>query len=234
METFGEMTTELAARLQVADNSTLFPTTRLKSLLNQAYIWAAGIFPLPETEDAKKTSTAASQDYYDYPEKFYTDSVYDVVIDGYHYNAKAFEDFRKFIVDNPNETNERMFATHGRQYFVFPVPTTNGTNNMEVFGNAQPAELVEDGDFTVFSHHTGEGNEAVVKKAYSVAVIRTDSATSVKEEKDALGLLSLVYQRKAARQNKYQRKDKPQFDIPDYFPSNSRGNTTIGNFTYRR
>jgi len=40
MTTRADLEAELLTRLQVADNSTLFPSARLTSLIKNAYIWA--------------------------------------------------------------------------------------------------------------------------------------------------------------------------------------------------
>ena len=75
MDTRTEMETELVAQLQVASNSSLFPSTRITSLIQNAYKWATNLFIWTDLVKAKTTSTGTNQEYYDFPEEFRSNTV---------------------------------------------------------------------------------------------------------------------------------------------------------------
>jgi len=218
MQTFADMKSELSSRLLVASNSTLFTTTRIADLIDDAYEWAAALYNWPQLEEPEMTDTVATQDYYDYPETFRTDSVSRLYVDDTRYYRKAFEDYLDYKENNPDDVSNPIFADYGRQLFIFPTPTTSGTNNLVVYGCTNAIdEPEEDETFTIFSEHDNSGNEAIVKKALSVAIAKTDKDRSVLEEVEAVAILTRIWNKMAARQQRAQRIDHPMLDVPDFF-----------------
>lgn len=228
MNTFQEMYTELQSRLSVTENSTFYTLTRVKSAINNSYLWAVALFIWPATQKAKTTSTVANQYYYDNPAGFRTDSIYRVEIDGLEYDPKSFEDFLDYRRDNPKNT-KRIFASHGKQFFVFPTPTADGDSNMDVWGQEAVTTLSADGDKTIFSDSEPEGNEAIVKQALSVLQAKgKDKKTGQIEDAEAKQILATIYSKQLSQKQKYQRLDHPKFDVPDYYSSGIAQN--IGRF----
>lgn len=215
MQTYTELQSELLSRLQVADNSTLYTTTRVQSLIKDAYMWATSIYLWPELEKAKTTSTSTAY-YYDYPSDFKTDSITRVIIDTKEYDRKAFEDFLDYKDKNPTDTNTRIFADHGRQVFIFPTPTA-GSSNFDIWGLVQATQLSLGADVTIFSSHDDAGNEAVVKKALSVALAKINKAMAQQEEAEAKGILGTIYGKILQRQQRDQRLDHARFEVPNFF-----------------
>jgi len=215
MQTYSEMQTELLARLMASTNSTLFPTARIQTLIKDAHLWATSLYLWPQLERDKYTSTNGDY-YYDYPTDFRTDSISRIIIDDKEYDRKAFEDWLDYKLNNSTDTNTRIFADFGRQIFIFPTPGT-GTDNFDIWGSIQATQLSASGDKTIFSDHDDSGNEAIVKKALSVAIAKIDKKLSQAEESEATNILSRIFRKVLQRQQRDQRKDHPQFDIPNYY-----------------
>jgi len=217
MQTYTELKTELSSRLQVASNSTLFTTTRIETLIKDAYMWATSQYNWPILEKAKITSTIANHYYYDYPAEFRTDSIIRVVIADQEYDRKAFEDFLDYKDANADDTDTFIFADYGRQVFIFPTPTVSGSSNFDVWGTIQPTQLSAGSDTTIFTYHDESGNEAIVKKALSVALSRSEKNLSVQEENEAKGILATIWQKVMQKQARDQRLDHPFFEVEDMF-----------------
>lgn len=229
MQTREEMVSELQRRLLAADNSTLYDSTRLIQLIKDAYIWASALFMWAELEEEVKTTGNGTDYYFDYPENYRTDTISELLVDDVPYRRVAFKDWKEYKRNNPTDTENLIFSDHGRYYFIFPTPADG--SEIDVVGQEQADPLSADASTTIFSLSDESGNEAIVKKAFSVAIIRLDDALSQKEEKDAVGLLALIYDKQKKRQQTTQPLDAPMFDVPDFF--NGRTTPEPGNFSRR-
>jgi hypothetical protein len=230
MQDFEDMYTWVLSQLSASSSSTFYTLTIVKAEINYAYVWAASLFNWPQLEDAKKTSTVASQDYYDTPSTFKPDSIYRMEIDDEKYDPKNFEDFLDYRIDNSTETDTLIFANHGMQFFVFPTPTSSGTNNMSAWGYTTVDTLVNTTDKTIFSDYDPAGNQAVCKQALaSLQAKGKDKKTGQVEDAEAKSMLSIIYSKIASQQQKYQRLDHPKFEVPDYF--SGKGTGTTGKFS---
>lgn len=219
MQTYGEMQSELVSRLQVANNSTLFPTSRIQTLIKDAHLWATSLYIWLDLVRAKTTSTRSGHEYYDYPTEFRTDTIVMIEIDGEEYDRKNFEDFRDYRRNNAT-SKKKIYSNYGRQFFISPIPTVDGSNNMDVWGAIQAPQLTLSTDYTIFSRNNDSGNEAIVKKAQAVAVEPKDPNKAAKLETDAIGLLTLIFQKQQNTLQRDQRIQHPQFDVPDFFAGN--------------
>lgn len=229
INTYLEMQTELAARLMVASNSTTFSATRLGELLNNANQWATQMFIWLELVRGRMTNSKSGYEYYDYPSDFRTGTIIRLEVDNEPYERKNFEDYLDFKKNNPG-SQEKIFAHYGRQYFIYPTPTANGTNNISVWGAIQAPALTQNTDTTIFSSQNMSGNEAIIKKAFSVAIKRIDSNLSTKEEQEGLGLLAVLNKKQWEAYQRDKRIQHPRFDVPDYMKIS--GGTQVGNFSY--
>lgn len=230
MNTFLEMQTELQSRLSITGSSSFYTLARIKSELNDIHIWAGSLFDWPALKDARRTSSIAGNYYYDYPSTFRPESIWTIEIDGKEYNPKDFDDFMDYKRNNPSDTSKRIFANYGLQYFVFPTPTANGTNNIDVWGFKNAPALSADGDKTIFSDYDPAGNEAIVKQALAVLQAKgKDKKTGQIEDAEAKAILAGIYQKILQNRQRYQKLDHPRFDVPDYFGS-SLAKYKIGNF----
>jgi hypothetical protein len=214
MQTYSEMQAELLSRAMAASNSTLFTTTRIQNVLQDAYQKATSIYLWPQLESAKKTDTVASQYYYDYPSDFRTDSVSRAIIDDEEYERKDFEDYLNYKLANSTDTDTKIFADHNRMIFVFPTPTANGTDNFDVLGHIQASALATT---TIFTYHDESGNEAVVKLGLSVLLAKINKNLAMQEENEAKAILATIYSKILQRKQRDQRLDRPFFEVPDFF-----------------
>src|SRR3990167_28388 len=228
MQLYSEFQSELLSRLQVADNSTLYTTSSVQTLIKDAHMWATALHPWPSLRKAKTTSTDGSY-YYDYPANFKTDSIFRVIIDEIEYNRKNFEDFLDFKENNSGRTDKKIFADFGRQIFIFPTPSI-GTDNFDVWGEYQVTQLSGASDTTIFTYSDETGNEAIVKKALSVALAKTNKQLATQEETEAKNILDGIYRKILQRQQRDQKLDQPMFNVPDFFPRGGRA-TDIGKFS---
>ena len=232
METRAEMETELQLQLQSAANSSLFPSTRLTSLIQNAYKEATTLFKWLALARAKTTSTVAKVSgedvcYYDYPDEFRTNTIFRVQIDGDEYNRKGFESF----LDYRNRTtspSKRIFSNYQRFVFISP-DTVVGTNNMDIWGIIQAPALSSSGSETIFSGNADEGNFAIVSLAISTAVKKINFKLSDKERNNALVALGKMNNDEWDEYARDQQLDTPMFEVPDFFNGNSINNT-IGRF----
>ena len=244
MQTRSDMEAELAIRLMSANNSSNFGATRLTTLIKDAEHWGTSIHFWPMLQRGRIFDTQANSEYYDYPTDFLTDSlsrIYVNVASSYkpttgfiRYDRKNWEDFRDYVdaptpsSQNPDST-KHYFADFGRQFFLWPVPTVTGDDNGIVWGNIQSPGLPNSNSTTIFSQWNDSGNEAIVLKAMSVALIRIAPQEAAAAEAKAIQLLGTMYKRVVDNMQKDQRLDHPMFNVFDMFGAQS-GMATIGNF----
>lgn len=227
MDTRADMEAELLAQLQVASNSSMFPSARITQIIQNAYIWATNLFVWVDLVKAKCTSTIAGNEYYDYPEEFRSGTIMRLEIDGESYKRKSYEDYLDFKENNPNSTY-KMFANYGRFYFIHPTPTANGSSNMDIWGAIQADPLTNSTDKTIFSGNKEQGNEAIVRKGLSVALKRIDASLSQTEETYAITTLAKLNADEAKATQRDQRIQHPKFIVPDYY--RNRNTTSYANF----
>lgn len=236
MDTLAEMRTAVQSDLNVGSNSSLFPSDTVDLALNRAYRKAGGLFRWPETEDAKKTSTEADQEYYDFPQSWRADSIWRLEVDDNQYgetpdgSPMKYEDYLQWRADSDNDSStKKKWAVQKRRFFIYPVPTANGSYNISVWGQAVVDEMTEDASITIFSYSMIECNEAVVLEA--VAILRNkgeDQGGSQFVSAEAKQILVVAWGKVQQEQAKYE-KTQPFFEVPDYF---GKANTadTIGDF----
>lgn len=211
---YQDLTAETTSRLQVAANSTLFTSTRVGNLVQDANQWATSLYLWPMLERAKTTSTDAGKYYYDYPAEFRTDSIVRLSIDGVFYKSIAFADFLERREDS--NFKDKVYADYARQYFIHPIPTASGSNNLDVWGVINAPVLVTDSK-TIFSDADISGNEAIVKKAVSVAIAPKNKNRAMQEENEARAILGSIYAKIITRTQKDQPQDRPFFNVPQLF-----------------
>ena len=227
MNLFSELVTGVQDDLTVDDNSTLYPPALIKRAVNRAYRKSAGLFTWPETEDAKKTSSVKNQEYYDYPKTWRSDTIGRLEMDDKQYGEDpdgsplTWADYLTWRRDTNNaDSTDKKWANQKRRYFIYPVPTTNGSDNICIWGQVIPDELVEDGDITIFSHSMPEGNEAILLEA--VAILKSKGENEKASEfrsTEAKQILIVAWGKIQREQGKYE-KNLPLFKVPDYYGDN--------------
>lgn len=227
MDTLANIRTAVQDDLTVGDESTLFSPNLIDRAINRAYRKVGGLFPWPELQDALKTSTQKNQEYYDYPQTWRSNSVWKLGIinsdgklerygedpDG---SPLSFDDYLNWKEDYPDSTDKK-WANQWRRYFIWPVPTTAGSNNICVWGVKVVATLSADADTTVFSYSTPEANEAIELEAVAILKSKSDDDKSAQfKSSEAKQILVVAWNKIAKEQSKYE-KNQPFFYVTDMF-----------------
>ncbi len=239
MITVIDMTTEISARLMIANNSTQFSAARILKTVQDAYLWAGSLFFWPSLSRSRIFSTtpntqSLNYDYYDYPVDFLTNSVSRLYIANKKYEKKSFQSFLDYVdqsIDGstPPDANKRYFAEFGRQFFVWPKASSAGTNDGLVWGNIQPLMISNPTDQTIFSLWDDSGNEAIIKKAMSVLMERVDSGFAGEQKQEAVQLLTLIWTKIVTELQRSTQLNRPFLSTYDYY-GNQFGTSSIGNF----
>jgi hypothetical protein len=218
MDLFSELQTAVQSDLTIDSTSSLFNTTTIKLAINRSYIKASTLFRWPDLDDAKKTSAVASQEYYDYPSTWRPQSAYKLTVDDVDYgDPLAFGDYNYERENGTPSGLTKFWATHGRQIFIYPTPTANGSLNIKIWGQKNITALSGESDITIFSYSMPECNEAIVLEA--VAILRAkgeDLNTTAFKSSEAKLLLSNAWNKILEDKKKYE-KTRPFFDVPDYY-----------------
>lgn len=239
MQTVSDMTSEIQARLMIANNSTQFSSARILKTVQDAYLWAGTLFFWPSLYrsrifSSKPNTQSLNYDYYDYPTDFLDNSVSRLYIGGKRYDKKGFQGFLDYVDSSIDgnispDPNKRFFAEFGRQFFVWPAVTVAGTSDGIVWGNIQPLMISNPTDTTIFSNWNDSGNEAIIKKAMSVLMERVDSGFASEQKSEAVQLLQLIWTKIMQEKQRDQQLNHPMFQTVDMFGAQN-GISTIGNF----
>ncbi len=234
METLADIRQALQDDLTVGDESSLFTANLLDRVINRARRKVEGLFPWPELQDAKKTSTQASQEYYDYPQNWRSNSIWKVVIDDVRYGEDpdgsplSFDDYLNWKEDYPDST-EKKWSNQWRRFFVWPVPTTQGDNNIHVWGIKVTSDLDADADVTIFTYSMPEANEAIELEALAILQSKGgDDKSSQFKSVEAKGILVNAWNKIKKEMAKYE-KNMPFFEVSDMF-GNSNSKDLRGRF----
>lgn len=218
MDLFSELQTALLSDLTVDSTSTLFPTETVKLAINRAYRKAGGLYRWPELEDAKKTSTVSGQEYYDYPDTWRPDSMWKLLVDDEDYfDPLAFKDYLYEKENNIPSGADSLWSTQWRRFFIYPTPTTNGNNNISIWGVKNVTTMTDDSDVTIFSYSLPECNEAIVLEAGAILKAKgEDNRTSEFKSAEAKMILTVAWGKIRQEQAKYER-TIPLLDVTDMF-----------------
>ena len=227
MLTLADIRVAVQDDLTIGDESTLFTPNLIDRAINRAYRKTAGLFPWPELQDAKKTSTQVNQEYYDYPQTWRSNSIWKLTIldsdgndDRYGEDPDgsplSFDGYLNWKEDNPDSTDKK-WANQWRRFFIWPIPTTAGTNNIHVWGIKAIADLSADADTTIFSYSTPEANEAIELEAVAILKSKGDDDKSAQfKSLEAKQILAVAWGKIAREQAKYE-KTQPFFYVTDFY-----------------
>ncbi len=226
MDTLAQIRQAVQDDLNVGEESPLYNPILIDRAINRAYRKAGALFPWPELQDAKKTSTQANQEYYDYPQTWRSHSVWKLEVDGVRYGESpdgsplSFDDYLNFKEDYPDSTDKK-WANQWRRYFIWPIPTALGSNNISVWGIMNVETLDEDTDTTIFSYNAPECNEAIELEA--VAILKAKGELEKAGEFRSLEAKQILagYWSKVKKELSKDEKNQPFFDVPNFFGSDS-------------
>lgn len=231
MDTFEELIAAVQSDLTLGDESSFITPTTIKLALNRAYRHkVAGLFRWPRLKDALKTSSENGLEYYDYPQNWKPESVWKLKVDGVDYKAPlAFSDY-EFEKDNDFPSgNTKIWANEDTRYFITPTPTTDGDNNIEIYGFRVPDLLVSNSDTTIFSYNTPELNEAIVLEAKAILKGKAEDDKGGQFASIEAKQICLTVWNKLKMQQAKLIRTVPRFNVPDMFGRPSSKQVT-GNF----
>jgi len=231
MDTFVEIIEAVQDDNTIGDESSLFPLATVKRAINRAYInKVSPLFRWPQTEDAKVTDSIANLEYYDYPDWWRPNSIWKLVVNGVDYEEPlAFKDYEYEKEHDFPSRKEKIWSNKALRYFITPTPTADGDDNIEIHGQRIPAKLVDDGDCTIFSYNMPELNEAIALEAKAILKAKGEELDpSQFASAEAKQICITAWGKLRQEVAKYE-KTLPQFNVPNFFGRNPRGER-IGNF----
>ena len=234
MDTLAQIRTGVQDDLTIGDESTLYSPTVIDRVINRAYVKCATLYRFPQLEDAKKTSTQANIESYDYPSTWRPDSLWRLEVDDKQYGEDpdgsplAFEDYWTWRRDTDNANSvDKKWANQKTRYFIYPVPTAVGTNNICVWGVKNITALSVDGDTTIFSYNMLECNEAILLETLAILKAKgEDDKGGQFRSIEAKQILTVAFNKLKQEQNKYE-KNQSMFHVEDMF---GRAKSKVGNF----
>jgi len=234
MDNLGELRRAVQSDLTVGDESTLYSPTTIDLAINRAYRKAGSLFPWPELADSKKTTTQASQEYYDYPSTWRSNSIWKLEVDGERYGEDpdgsplSFDDYLNWQEDYPDSTDKK-WANQWRRFFFSPIPTVADLV-ICIWGFMVTETLVEEADVTIFSYSMTECNEAIVLEAVAILKAKGEQEKAGEfRSLEAKQILAVAWGKIAREQSKYE-KIYPSFDVPNFFGPTQDGTDMTGRF----
>lgn len=235
-ETFLELIQSVQSDLTIGDESSFIPLDTVKRAVNRAYVnKVSAIFKWPQTEDAKETSTKENREYYDYPDRWRPNSIWKLLVDGIDYGKPLiFVDYQDEIENSYPSGYTKIWSNKALRFFIRPIPTSNGSFNIEVHGQRIPTRLVSNGDMTIFSLNMPELNEAIVLEAKAILKSKGEEENSSEfASTEAKQICITAWKKLQTEQAKYQR-TQPQFIVRDFFGNGGGNSANIGNFDIER
>lgn len=221
-------------------NNDLWTDTDLGVLIQLGVQKAWDYKPWDFTEGSKTgttTSDMATNGYADYPQDIKSGSVYLLRVNGKEYKKLLFQDYLKWLEDYPDAT-DRIWSEQKRFIFMNANAYTVG-QTFDLFGKLMPPILSSGSDLLPFSPDTDNyehsGNEAIVQFAYAEALDSeklNKRAEAEIERKKAYDTLNVLWKPFGDARALLQSKNRPFFNVPDYFGNNKNSSEYTGNFDY--
>lgn len=173
----GDIKNDVLVKLNTSTTVAFYTDTILNTWFNEAYMWAASYKKWPFTE-AKDTSLTFSTgtEIYALPSQFKSNSVRHLTVGtnpAYNIGKTEFGDYLYFR-EWMTSASDRLFAEFTRNLYINPNLDVNGT--ITLYGQKNITSLdgtnADSGNTTVFSGGEEEGNEAIVYKIMSFAMMR--------------------------------------------------------------
>lgn len=238
MDLFSEFRTAVQSDLTVGAESSLFDLTTIDLAINRVYKKIGGMFKWPYTRDALKTSTEVGAEYYDYPTTWRPESCWRIEVDGEDYGDPL--SFSDYLYEKENDFPsgiERVFANHGNKFFLYPVPTAAGDNNISIWGYKSVDALVNPTDYTIFSYSMPEVNEAIVLEAVAVLKSKGNILQIIRRlaisgpemlSQEARGIVANAWLKISQEKQKFEY-TTPGFNVPDFFANGIRNRDILRN-----
>lgn len=235
--TLEDMRGGVQSDLNVSSHSSLYPPDTIDAAINRAYVnKIARLFRWPALEDAKMTSTQKDQEYYDCPDIWTPDSMWRLEVDDEQYgegedgSPMAFEDYLIWRADSANaNSTEKKWAVQWLRFFMWPIPTAQGSNNISIWGQKNADKLTADAAETIFSKNLPECNEAIVLEAVAILKKKGEAPKTGQMLSDEAKQIVLMSFNKIRQEKSKYEKTQPFFYVEDMFGKGTTKQKT-GNF----
>jgi len=232
----GELRQAILDELSKTSTDTFHTTAILNRFIQRAVDFVSKYKPWEQTQTAYKyTPTLAgdeTDEYWNYPENFYTDSIYRLAVGSgtiasdERYKPVIFEEYLNHKEDN--DSSKKIWTDHKRQYFIYPMLT--GVPVVTVWGHAKPDAYTDDADEHPFTDDA-QVDEAILGYATGLALIKMRGSYT-KQGKDrqaeAIALLNSAWKEQRLRQAQKKTEDAEIWEHTDFM------NQSAGNRTTRR
>ena len=130
----------------------------------------------------------------------------------------AYADYLIWRADSDNDSStDKKWASQWLRYFIYPVITANGSNNITVWGMMNVEDLENNSDTTIFSYSMPECNEAIVLEAGAILKAKGENEKSTEfKSLEAKQILALSFDKIKREQAKYE-KTQPFLNVPNYY-----------------
>jgi len=232
----GELRQAILDELSKTSTDTFHTTVILNRFIQRAVDFASKYKPWEQTQRAYKFTPILAGDetdeYFNYPENFYTDSIYRLavgtgsIVSDERYKGITFEEYLNH--KESNNSNKKIWTDHKRQYFIHPIIT--GSPVVTVWGHAKPDTFTEDTDEHPFTDDA-QVDEAILAYATGLALIKMRGSYT-KQGKDrqteAIALMNSAWKEQRLRQAQKKTEDAEIWEHTDFM------NQSAGNRTTRR
>jgi hypothetical protein len=237
--TNNEAKEHLARKLDIdyadIDNNDLFTDDDLQAFIQLGVTKAWDYKPWPFTQKTK-TATTIDTEYYDHPDDLMNGSIYLLKVDGKEYKKLLIQDYLKYLEDYPEATDR--FWSENETYIFINQNAYTVDDHFDLYGKALAPRL-GDNDILPFSPTTDNkeysGNEAIVLLAFSEALSsdkKKNAAQSEIERGKAYQILDLLWKPFEESRSTLQSKNRPMFEVPNFFPEPGNPPSSTGNFNY--
>lgn len=239
MDTFDDLRNAVKSDINWSPTGGFISTDDIDRAINMAYYSAGGMHKWPDLEEALHTNSKSTQEYYQYPQYFYPESIWKLTVDSVDYGDPVL--FKDYLYEKENNFPsglKKLWSSRGRQYFIYPTPTTNGSGNIVIWGFKVVATLSALLDTTIFSYVMRNCNRAICLEAAAILKMKGEDLQEtivprVGEMRDLKATALLNQEWARLRMERMKREGtRPMWDVPDYFRTNVGGmkNTKIGDF----
>ncbi len=189
LRTNSDIITEVLVRNNRTTTDAFITDSTIQGWLKDAHTWAAAYKKWPMTE-GKNSTTAASgvtspEGYItiSYPEGYNADSIRLITVGGKRTLKKNFYKFQSYFEDNPNDTT-KLYTDFSRVIYVNPnAASLSGTWVAWGQLNVPTLDDTDPNATTVFSYAEEDGNDAIVEKVLSYALVREKSPVGIQRGK---------------------------------------------------
>lgn len=228
-----EQRTAILDDLSVETTDTFFTTALLNRFVNRAIKVIANLKNWQQTQGSDRQLLTIvgdeTDEYWNYPENYKTDSIYKLKYNGKDYKRLTWEEYLRHRDDYPNST-KRVYSDHKRQLFIYPRPTASAY--LDIWGHEIPADLSDNTDEHPFN------DEELLEEAihtYALGLCYRKRGGTYRAEgkqlmKDALALAGEAFSQQRNEQAGYRTEHAEMFEHTDFLQTSGHPRTKSGSF----